>query len=195
MTTADSAQEPGEQLSKEPCKGLSPEVVREQYESVCNSYRSIDDFRAKLLALWPILGGAAGGVVLLTSNTTNMGHLWAVGLVGMFVSFGIAVHELTQTMRCGLLLELAERLEQCLELRLGTGQFSSIPHGFPLSLKTLTLKQLEQRPEAKDEAAHWKSRLFWAYPVRTGVASVIVYGSVLAGWIGIFIWGVYLALK
>jgi hypothetical protein len=195
MTAPDSTQESGEVLGEGPCKGLPLTVVLKQYESVCASYRGIDDFRAKLLALWPILGGAAGGVALLTSSTTNTGYLWAVGLFGFVVSVGIAVHEWAQTRRCGVLLGLAKRLEECLKLGVGTGQFKSIPDGFPASGKPLTLDMLEQRPATIDDSADWTSlKALRTYPVRTGVASVLVYGAVLVGWFCLFVWGVWLVL-
>lgn len=195
MTAPDSTQEPGEELGEGPCKGVRLQVVQKQYESVCASYRGIDDFRTKLLALWPILGGATGGVALLTSNKTNTGYLWAVGLLGFVVSVGIAVHEWAQTRRCGVLLGLAKKLETCLKLGVSTGQFNSIPEGFPASRKPLTLEMLEQRPETIDDSADWTSlKSLQAYPVRTGIASMLVYGAVLVGWFCLFVWGVWLAL-
>jgi hypothetical protein len=40
-------------------------LLRHQYEEVCRSYHAIDDFRAKLLAVLPIGGGAVGiGLIL-----------------------------------------------------------------------------------------------------------------------------------
>lgn len=77
------------------------EMLRCHYDQVCASYRAIDDFRGKLLALWPILGGAAGGVALLAlKDRPDKGYLWAIGLFGVFVSAGLAVYEWAQTLRC-----------------------------------------------------------------------------------------------
>jgi hypothetical protein len=43
------------------------------YEQLCNSYRAIDDFRAKLLALLPLATG--GGIFLLVGDHTRAGHI------------------------------------------------------------------------------------------------------------------------
>lgn len=42
-----------------------PENLRTAYKELCNSYRAIDDFRAKLLGFLPL---ATGGVFLLHSK-------------------------------------------------------------------------------------------------------------------------------
>ena len=52
---------------KEPQQGTNADgkqdLLRHQYEQICQSYYKIEEFRGRLLALWPILGGAAGGKV------------------------------------------------------------------------------------------------------------------------------------
>lgn len=79
------------------------EMLRHHYEQICTSYRAIDDFRGRLLALWPVLGGAAGGIALLASKDTEASYMWAVGLRGAVVSVGLGVCEWHQTLRCDLL--------------------------------------------------------------------------------------------
>jgi hypothetical protein len=109
------------------------EMLRHQYQEVCANYRAIDDFRGKLLTLWPILGGAAGGVALLASNPANKGYLWAVGLLGLAVSLGLAVYEWNQTLRCDQLKKVGRQLER--EMELETAQFLTLPSGFGRGIK------------------------------------------------------------
>jgi hypothetical protein len=111
------------------------EMLRHQYEQVCESYRAIDDFRGKLLALWPILGGAAGGVALLAARSTNRSNLWVVGLLGFFVSVDVAMYEWNQTLRCDQLKKVARRLEEDMGLELA--QFRTLP---PDSNRALRLR-------------------------------------------------------
>jgi hypothetical protein len=173
---------------------ISREVLLHQYEQLCLNYRAIDDFRGKLLALWPILGGAAGGVSLLLSNSNGTSGLWAIGLFGLSVSIGIAVYEWHQTLRCDQLKKSARKLEQLMGFEIGTGQFQSLPRGFrprttgpPLDeLKGLIEREDQERettsPDGESVAGH--------HVIRVGVASAIVYGSVIMGWFGLFLWAI-----
>jgi hypothetical protein len=166
-----------------------PDVLRHHYEQVCVSYRAIDDFRGKLLALWPILGGAAGGLALLASNNTNVSQIWAVGLVGFSVSVGLAVYEWNQTLRCDQLKKVARSLEWQMRLTPGTGQFLSLPQGYELF--TLVAPDPPETPwDPESPAPSPPGSSIWAAPVRVGVASLIVYGSVIVGWLSLVIWGV-----
>jgi hypothetical protein len=176
MTEQDNDKEP------------NPAAIRQQYDQVCANYRAIDDFRGKLLALWPILGGAAGGVALLASDTSKGRYLWAIALFGFVVTVGIMVYERTQTIRCNLLMQMARKLEKCQHLGVGTGQFTSFPLGFKLVGNPSLGK-----PELECQRAETAERWTWKYPIRVGFAGVIVYSSVLAGWLGLMIWGIHLA--
>lgn len=170
------------------------EMLRHQYDQVCVSYRAIDDFRGKLLALWPILGGAAGGVALLAASTTNRSNLWAVGLFGFFVSLGVAVYEWNQTLRCDQLKKVARQLER--DMHLETAQFLTLPPGFKVSVKTPPLdiaKKIVQRQDDQEQGRELeppgRKPTWWEYPVSVGVASSIVYGAVILGWMALFVWG------
>jgi hypothetical protein len=165
-----------------------------QYEQVCISYRAIDDFRGRLLALWPILGGAAGGVALFAFEDINGMYLFPIGLFGFLVSTGLAVYEWNQTLRCDQLKKSARQLERRMGFDVGTGQFLSLPRGFRLGATGPPLTELrwlleqedverEGRPAPPDRAS------IVDYPIRVGVASLIVYGSVILGWFGILAWG------
>jgi hypothetical protein len=170
------------------------DMLRHQYDQVCASYRAIDDFRGKLLALWPILGGAAGGVALLAASRTNWSNLWAVGLFGFFVSLGVALYEWNQTLRCDQLKKVARRLEEDMDLE--TAQFLTLPPGFKVSVKTPPLpvaravvKRLDDQEQRRELEPPGRKPMWWEYPVSVGVASSIVYGAVILGWMALFVWG------
>jgi hypothetical protein len=202
------------------------ETLRRHYEQVCVSYRAIDDFRGKLLALWPVLGGAAGGVALLI-NQDGTGGLWAIAVFGFFVSIGLGVYEWHQTLRCDLLKKSARELERRMGFDVGTGQFRSMPRAFtprttgpPIQeLKSLIAQEDrerhhteveqaqtteghrraatedEQRDAVEDQGDAIQARKghppIWSYPfIRVGIASAIVYVSVILGWLGLFLWAV-----
>jgi hypothetical protein len=173
------------------------EMLRCHYNQVCTSYRAIDDFRGKLLALWPILGGAAGGVALLAlKDTPDKGYLWAIGLFGAFVSAGLAVYEWAQTLRCDQLKKVGQYLEWEMGLDRGTGQFLTLPFGYGWTFRGPEVVREKRDFEHKDsEEIPPNVWPFKEHPIRTGTASFIVYTSVILGWIGLTIWGVALAIS
>jgi hypothetical protein len=192
------------------------EMLRHQYEQVCNSYRAIDDFRGKLLALWPILGGGAAGVALLTSKNTNTSYLGAVSIFGFFISVGIAVYEWNQTLRCDLLKQVGRKLEE--QLKLEVGQFKLLPSGFAPRGSTPPLSELKRIVEEEEEVRSEKARArtreadagasgphpsipkhllrslqnYAKKPIAVGVASSLVYIFVILGWFWLSIWAVFL---
>jgi hypothetical protein len=206
----------GTNAGDSPC----PETLRHHYEQVCENLRSIDDFRGKLLALWPILGAGAGGVALLIESD-DPGALRLLAGFGFFVSVGLGVYEWHQSLRCLLLTRTARELECLLHLKVGTGQFLSVPEGFrfgrePPALQPLRkliteevqryggLEARDPRPAASSQRGEQakpqntrhakRGRVARAldrarrYPwIRVGVASGIVYGSVVVGWIALFV--------
>ena len=172
------------------------EMLRHQYGEVCASYRAIDDFRGKLLALWPILGGAAGGVALLAARSTNRSNLWAVGLLGFFVSVGVAVYEWNQTLRCDQLKKVARRLEEAMGLEIAQSQFRTLPPGFkpsvrtpPLPVMNETVKRQDDQEQGRELELLGRKPTWWRFPVSVGVASSIVYGAVILGWMALVVWG------
>jgi hypothetical protein len=100
---------------------LEQSALQQQYEEVCKSYHAIDDFRAKLLALLPI-GGGAVGVGLVVGKTTGPEYLLPLGVFGIFVTVGLGFYEMHQSRRCGLLKCRAKELESRLGLK-GQGVF------------------------------------------------------------------------
>lgn len=175
------------------------QMLRHHYEQVCNSYRAIDDFRGKLLALWPVLGGTSGGVavVLLATDRISGIYLLPIGLFGLLVSTGLAVYEWSQTLRCDQLKKSARELERLMGLDIGTGQFLSLPRGFRPSFTGPPLSELRHLIDQKDREREGGTTSpgpvsVVAFPIRVGVASLIVYGSVLLGWFGLLVWGAVL---
>lgn len=177
-------QTPGSKIEKRP----NDETLRNQYTQVCASFHGIDEFRGKLLALWPILGGAAGGVSLLATNDGIFSpYLWAIGLFGLLVSIGLAVYEWTQTLACQELKAIARQLERDMGFDAGNGQFLTNPGAFNITFKA---KKVAEQPQPEREAESGSTdKSIRSYPIRVGVASVIVYTSVILGWVGIFILG------
>jgi hypothetical protein len=84
---------------KEPQQGTNADgkqdLLRHQYEQICQSYYKIEEFRGRLLVLWPILGAAAGGIALLASGKL-VDYLLPLGIFGFAVSVGVGIHEWTQ---------------------------------------------------------------------------------------------------
>src|SRR4051794_2920891 len=63
-----------------------PLDVRDTYGQLCQSYRAIDDFRAKLLGFLPLVTG--GGLVFLTAKKqdVNTEFFAQVGLFGVVIT-------------------------------------------------------------------------------------------------------------
>jgi hypothetical protein len=170
-----------------------PETLRHHYEQVCVSYRAIDDFRGKLLTLWPILGGAAGGVALLLQQNGG-GGLWAIALFGFVVSIGVGVYEWHQTLRCDLLKKSARELERRMGFGVGTGQFLSLPRAFKPARTGPPISEIEKLIEQEDQERESRERekLLDGRVIKVGFASAIVYLSVILGWLGLFLWAALL---
>jgi hypothetical protein len=178
------------------CKEIlrtEPDRVLHQYEQICASHRAIDDFRGKLLALWPILGGAAGSIALLVAEDIAKGHLLAVGLVGLLVSIGLGVYEWNQSLRCVQLTKCARKLEECMEFEPGTGQFRSLPTAFATRFTAPTSDE-ELQTLIENEKVEITFKSVVDHPVRMGLASGIVYGTVILGWSALFIWATAAAI-
>ena len=99
--------------------------LRSAYDQLCQSYRAIDDFRAKLLALLPLVTG--GGLVLASKNAAeiNPDLFFPVGAFGALVTLGLLSYEIYGIRKCHALIIAGRRLEA--RLGLGTGQFIARP--------------------------------------------------------------------
>lgn len=101
------------------------------YRELCTSYRSIDDFRQKLLGILPL---ASGGILaflidpkFLGGETANVFEplLPGIGLLGFLVTLGLFFFEIYGIRRCTYLIFAGEYLE-C-ELGMKHGQFRDRP--------------------------------------------------------------------
>jgi len=97
--------------------------LRTVYSELCQTHRSITDFRAKLLALLPLASGT-GIFLLLTrkSEPLDTAHLGAIGIFGFLVTLGLFLHELRGIGQCGELIGVGKTLEH--QLGLDEGPFS-----------------------------------------------------------------------
>ena len=85
------------------------EDLKTAYQEVCMSYRAIDDFRAKLLGLLPLVSGA--GIFFLLNTKTNLVYLGPIGLFGSVVTLGLFLYELSCLQKCQYLIALGEEIE------------------------------------------------------------------------------------
>ncbi len=94
------------------------------YEQLCDSYRAIDDFRAKLLGLLPLATG--GGLVFLVSTLSDEARhfLPTMGVFGFVVTLGLFFYEIYGIRKCGALIDAGKQLEHTLGVE---GQFTRRP--------------------------------------------------------------------
>ena len=101
------------------------------YQELCNSYRAIDDFRAKLLGFLPLASGT--GIFLLirpvdgdlSDETKTL--LWAAGAFGFFITLGLFCYELYGVKKCHALINAGKELEEDLGIDAQRGQFTARP--------------------------------------------------------------------
>jgi len=95
--------------------------LRTAYQQICDNYRAIDDFRAKLLGFLPL---ATGGIFLLINPLSGEHggdftekYLPFLGLFGVAVTLGLFCYELFGIKKCHALIEAGRQIEG----RLGIG--------------------------------------------------------------------------
>ena len=96
------------------------------YNELCSSYRAIDDFRAKLLALLPLATGT--GIFLLISKDFPTGaekFLEPIGLFGFAITLGLFAYEIHGIKKCDELIKAGKQIESLMNVN---GQFISHPH-------------------------------------------------------------------
>ena|SRR2546425_459832 len=102
------------------------------YEQLCNSYRSIDDFRAKLLGFLPLATGT--GVFLLVTDQAKIKFIQPlfrpIGAFGFIITLGLFFYELYGIKKCTHLIRAGIDLEN--DLRINSGQFTKRPPGVAL---------------------------------------------------------------
>ena len=116
----------------EECSGSSPlPDYATLYQQLCDSYRAIDDFRAKLLALLPF-ASAAGVFLLLDDKLPDPSAVHAaaasfvpIGVFGVVVTLGLFAYEIYGIRKCGELIDTGIALETAMK---APGQFTSRPN-------------------------------------------------------------------
>jgi len=104
----------------------NPDLIK-VYDQLCQSYRAIDDFRAKLLGFLPL--ASAGGAFLLLNDpgkiTFAKPFLGPLGLFGFVVTLGLFFYEIYGTRKCHALINAGKKIE-C-SLGITDGQFTKRP--------------------------------------------------------------------
>ena len=94
------------------------------YEQLCMSYRAIDDFRAKLLALLPLATGGGIFFLLQPLEPETKAHLLPIGTFGFVVTLGLFLYEIYGVKKCHCLIFEGRKIEEELDLK---GQFRRRP--------------------------------------------------------------------
>lgn len=110
---------------------VDPQNDLQAYHLLCTSYHAVDDFRAKLLGLLPVVTGASMGFLLdklqsaqsLSPATQNA--LAAAGIFGFLITFGLFTYEIYGIKKCAALIKAGKQIENA--LCLPHGQFNSRP--------------------------------------------------------------------
>lgn len=138
-------------------KELADTLIVSAYHEICESYRAIDDFRAKLLALLPIV--SAGGIFLLLDNNLDLSlkYLIPIGIFGVVVTIGLFAYELHGIKKCDQLIKLGQHIETTKHIH---GPFTKRPGRVELS------------PTKKKKGPY----------INEPVAARIIYPAVMAAW-------------
>jgi hypothetical protein len=134
---------------------VNPDLIK-VYDQLCQSYRAIDDFRAKLLGFLPL--ASAGGAFLLLNNVFTdppksqlvKQFLTPLGLFGFVVTLGLYAYELYGIRKCHALIVAGKKLESSLGIT--NGQFLKRPRNL-------------------------------LYVIDEPFATGLIYPAVLAGWV------------
>lgn len=108
-----------------------PEDEVKVYDQLCTSYRSIDEFRAKLLGFLPLVTGAGISLLLdklqaaqtIPSETKNL--FTAVGVFGALVTLGLFAYEVYGIKKCAALIQAGRNIEAM--MLVDQGQFAKRP--------------------------------------------------------------------
>lgn len=102
------------------------------YEQLCQSYRAIDDFRAKLLGFLPLATGT--GVFFLVTDQAKIEFVQSlfrpIGIFGFVITLGLSFYELYGIKKCTAIIKAGKALEA--QLKVQYGQFTQRPSGVGL---------------------------------------------------------------
>src|SRR4030095_12144536 len=96
------------------------------YKELCNSYRAIDEFRAKILGFLPLATGT--GIFIILGNKEKIdsisSYLGPIGVFGFIVTLALFFYELHGIKKCDQLIEVGKYIEDKLGI---IGQFKYRP--------------------------------------------------------------------
>jgi len=98
--------------SQQPISDQERASLHLDYEQTTELFRMLADIRFKLLAFVPTLTGIA--ISLLTGDKLEPGTILVVGILGFFVTLGIILYELRNSLFYDLSISRAARLERIL---------------------------------------------------------------------------------
>ena len=112
-------------LDDDPIEKMKNSNYLDTYKELCNNYRAIDDFRAKLLALLPFATGVGAVFLLGNIEPENQKYLEPLGFFGFVVTLGLFAYEIFGIHKCHALIKSGKYIET-LQLKVN-GQFKSRP--------------------------------------------------------------------
>ena len=173
---------------------LTKEQLLAYYGEVCRSHNAISDFRAKLLALLPIVSGT--GIGLLATQADGEIPTWlpvVLGTFGALVTVGLFFYEFHQMDDCQQLRNHGVWIEN--QLGIDAGQFRSKrgklyrchiwPPNYLARDKGLRESEREGTPPPG---------VYEPGSVNVRNADYIVYSAVFLAWIAVLAWGITEAL-
>jgi len=107
------------------------EIEIKAYEQLCISYHAIDDFRAKLLGLLPLVTGTSMSFLLgkledVKNISIEMSSLLAfMGAFGLLITLGLFSYEIFGIKKCAALIKAGQDLEDSMNIE--NGQFLQRP--------------------------------------------------------------------
>ncbi len=114
-------------LNDDPTRAMNNPNYLDIYKELCTSYRAIDDFRAKLLALLPLATGAGAAFLLGNITPENQKYLEPLGFFGFVITVGLFTYEIFGIHKCHALIKTGKLIEiRGLNVY---GQFKSRPPG------------------------------------------------------------------
>ena len=132
-----------------------PDIEMRVYDQLCTSYHAIDDFRAKLLGILPLVTGTSMSFLLSNLgdakniSITTPSLLAAIGVFGLLITLGLFSYEIFGIKKCGALIKAGRDLEASLQIE--NGQFVNRPQNV-------------------------------AYLINEPFAAAVIYPTVLAAW-------------
>lgn len=105
------------------------EALKTIYDQLCTSYHSVDDFRAKLLGILPLVSGVA--IFNLLEKVGKEDYLSSIGFLGIFTTIGLMLYELNGIKKCTGYIKAGLEIEKILLKASPThlGHFGSLVKG------------------------------------------------------------------